>query len=43
MVAKPILIFFLNSRPTTYTGHVIKEIITTEKTYVGDLADIVEV
>lgn len=34
----------LNSyRPTTYTGHVILEMVTTERTYVGDLTDIVEV
>lgn len=35
---------FLNyCRPTTYAGHVILEIVTTERTYVGDLTDIVEV
>ena len=34
---------FLKFRPTTYTGHVILEISTTETTYVGDLTDIVEV
>lgn len=30
-------------RPTSYTSHVIMEILTTERTYVGDLSDIVEV
>ena len=30
-------------RPTSYTSHVIMEILTTERTYVVDLSDIVEV
>ena len=34
---------FFNIRPTTYTAHVIMEIFTTEKTYVGDLTDIIQV
>ena len=38
-----VLWLYLKSSPTTYTGHVILEISTTETTYVEDLTDIVEV
>jgi hypothetical protein len=38
-----ICVYMYFPRPLSHVAHVIKEMVTTEKTYVHDLTDIIEV